>query len=533
MRLYQRPDAFDVSLTAAKHTALDRSNSLDLTLRTGWNSLKGCEVRVKPATGGLRILTTDATFVDSPEMSFAKPPEAGVFHFGPLEAHTEVVVRFPYTTEQDVVTVAAKLEVSYQTAESDSQADSFFFAKSESISIALSVGVNVQDVFKHSSLFSRFSVSTASSNPLRLFKTELLDSELFTSASGQAPGQKVLIFPKQPATLLYKVSRKPDVKPSNGAGKTMYLKLHYSQLDEEVGSLIKQTISKGLDQSPLTPLRRDILEIVEDHVKASFEPHDLERAALLGSVPTSFLDAVPWGDHYKNLGSIEGVDGDVASAVTAFFKKWVQEHPEVRIPERSVDSASSIMIPVEIPSVSVVHSADIRLSDPTPTLLGSTSNVTPAVTIGQVLSATLHLKWTRIWDTAETSTKGDQEFSYEISAPSESWLLGGRRKGHFIIPTAPTSSTPETEASIPLILIPQREGYLSYPSVEIREIGDSGEPVLDSPQMEVDMRNIGETIRVVGGRKDVTVSLDAGGPGGGPLVVEGSRMAAGGGRIVA
>lgn len=488
---------------------------------------------MKPATGGLRLLTTDASFIDAPDTSFAKPPGAGVFHFGPVDAQTSLTVRFPYTTEQDIVTVSAKLEVTYQTTESDSESDSFFFSRSESIPIALSVGVNVQDVFKHNYLFSRFSVSTASSSPLRLFNTELLESELFDSSTGQAPEQTVLVFPKQPATLLYKVRRKPDVRPSKGAGKSLYLKLHYSQLDAEIEALIKLSISKGLEQSNLAPLERDILEIIEDHVKDTFEPHDLERAALLGEIPTWFLDAIPWSSHYRHIGSLHGAEGNAATAVASFFKQWLQDYPSIFIPEGSVTSMSSILIPVEIPSVSVVHSADIRISESIPSLLGSKSDVTPTVTIGQVLSATLHLKWTRVWDTDDASAKGDQEFSYDVSAPSDSWLLGGRRRGHFVIPSASQSSTPETEASIPLILIPQREGYLSYPTVDVKEIGGNGEPILDSTQTEVDTKNIGETIRVVGGRRGVTVSLDASGPGGGPLVIEGSRMVAEGGRVVA
>lgn len=431
--------------------------------------------------------------------------------------------------------LSAKLEVTYQTsdAEAKPETDSYFFAKSESIPVALSVGVNVQDVFKHNHLFSRFSVSTASNSPLRLFNTELLESELFESSTGQAPDRTVMVFPKQPATLLYKIRRKPGAKPSKGTGRTMYLKLHYSQLDMEIEALMNLTISKALESSDLSPLRGDIVQIVEDHIKASLEPHHLERAALLGEIPTSVLDAIPWSSHYKNLGSIQGSGEDVATAVAGFFKEWLQDHPRLNIPEASVTSVSSILIPVEVPSVSVVHSANIRLSDSTSSLLGSKFGVTPAVTVGQVLSATLDLKWTRVWDTDGTSATEDQEFSYEISAPSESWLLGGRRKGHFIIPSSPKSSTPETEASIPLILIPQREGYLSYPSVDIKEIGDNGEPILDSTQTEVDIRNIGETIRVVGGRKGVTVSLDASGPGGGPLMVEGSRIVADGGRIIA
>ena len=63
--LFQRLGSLDVQMAATKHTALDKNNSLDLELSTGWNAIKSCEMRVKPATGGLRLLTTEAKFVES------------------------------------------------------------------------------------------------------------------------------------------------------------------------------------------------------------------------------------------------------------------------------------------------------------------------------------------------------------------------------------------------------------------------------------------------------------------------------------
>jgi hypothetical protein len=101
------------------------------------------------------------------------------------------------------------------------------------------------------------------------------------------------------------------------------------------------------------------------------------------------------------------------------------------------------------------------------------------------------------------------------------------------------SSTVETEAEIPVVLIPLREGYLPFPGVEIREVGgEEGEG--DGAgggggygQCETDFRNIGETVCVVADRGKVTVSLDASGVSGGPLVLEcEGGWGARGGRVV-
>ncbi|OAA59932.1 TMEM1 family protein [Cordyceps fumosorosea ARSEF 2679] len=553
--LYQHSSALDVELKAAKHTSLDKNNSLDLSLSTGWNTLKRCEVRVKPSSGGLRLLTTGATVVDS-AVELAKPPESGLFHFNAMAPETSVILRFPFSTELDLDDVFAKVEVTYVT-DTD---ESYHLAKTFSVPVALAVGVNVQDVFKHGALFSRFNVTTATSGPLRLYKSELLDSELFSATSGAAAAvAPIAVFPKQSAGLLYRVRRKSDVRVATRTAKTMYLKLHYTQLHTEVADRIRGSVCAALHTASLGPYARAVVASLAKDLKRSLQPQDLERAALLGEVSTSFLHGVPWEKRLQGLAA-----ESVVRSIAACLGKWQAEHKRLPVlsPDEAASEPSSILIPVEVPSLTVVHTADIRLRHPLPAAIndatgGSSSTATPAVFLNQVLHATLHLKWTRVWDTESPRTK-DLEFSYDVSASPESWLVGGRRKGRFVIPGCAaadsaadagdaSSSTPETEAEIPLILIPQKEGWLPYPSVDIREVvsadtsnrgesgGAGGAPHSGAGHnIEVDWRNLGETVRVVNDKQAVTVSLDASGPAGGPLVLESeSRPHVQGTRIVA
>jgi hypothetical protein len=468
-----------------------------------------------------------------------------------MEAGQSSTAWFPYTVEQDLAFVSLKLEVTYNTT----SGQTYFLAKFISVPIALAVGVNVQDVFKHDSLFSRFSVSTASASPLRLFESELLESELFESYFGHPPSGAVMVFPKQPATLLYMVKRKPGVKSTKRSSKMMYLKLHYSQLHAEIEELVSLSVAKLLEQTPtLATYARTVRAIVVDYVRSGLDALDLERSALLGVVSTKFLGQIQWETNLKGLGVLSDTGEDAGAAIATLLNNWQREHPRLPIPETGLIGKSSILIPVEIQSVPVVHTADIRL-DPLPQApfpgapsraLNDDNTITPTVAANQVLSATLHLKWTRIWDTLPPRKDEFLEFSYEVTASPETWLLGGRRKGHFVIPSSTDdesllSSTAETEASIPLILIPQKEGWLPYPSVEIREVSAEGDEQQQqqqqqtkpaAPVLEVDWRNLGETVRVVGGRTGVTVSLDASGPGGGPLVLGVDRVPMEGGRVV-
>lgn len=491
----------------------------------------------------MRLLTTETKVVGS-ELELAKPPEAGTFVFNAVASDTSVTLRFPFSTELDLDDVFARIEVNYVT-DAD---ESYHLAKSFSVPVSLAVGVNVQDVFKHGSLFSRFNVTTATTGPLRLYKSELLDSELFAATSGGEPVAPITVFPKQSASLLYRVRRTSTARAKTRAARTMYLRLHYTQLHTEVGDLVRASITEALRSESgggLAQYTRAVLAALAKDLKQSLQPHDLERAALLGAVSTSFLQGVAWEKRLQGLAS-----DAVVAGLAACLRTWQTQHRHIPManntsPASSGGEVASILIPVEVPSLTIVHTADIRFQKAA-AAGGGNDEATPTIFLNQVLHATLHLKWTRVWDT-ESTLADDLEFSYDVSASADAWLIGGRRKGHFIIPGCTTtttaaeggvSSTPETEAEIPLILIPQKQGWLPYPGVEIRQVhsepqrSSGGDP--PSHTIEVDWRNLGETVRVVSDKQALTVSLDASGPSGGPLVFESeSRPKAEGIRIVA
>ncbi|KAL2176504.1 trafficking protein particle complex subunit 10 [Thermothelomyces heterothallicus CBS 202.75] len=551
VNLYQRASCLDVQLLAARDIQLDKKKSLDLEVTTGWNEITSCEIKIKSATGGLRLVMSEAEVIGLQQPTAS---QGGTFTFGSIGANSSIKIRFPFTVETDVMDVTVRAEVTYTTAKG-----TFTFFKASSVPISLALEVNVQDIFKHEALFSRFAVSTASDSPLRLLKSELLGSDLFESHFGQPSSQPVVVYPKQPASLLYKITRKPEVKLGPKVQKTLYLKLYYTVVQDEIELLFKQALTAALESTPLREFSKVLVSQVLSAVRNGLSADDLEQATLLGELPTSFLSGINWEKQLPSLGasSDSGTPG-----LPAFFRSWLRAHPSLPLPHPSSPSPSApevtntILIPVDIPSVSVVHTADLRLQQPLPTVtssLGESDEGCPTVLVNQLLPATLQLRWTRIWDTAETvasnqpsavadpatvaSRDRDLEFEYEIVAPSDTWLVGGRRKGHFVIPAVESSSlangevfgissTPETEAEIPVTLIPLREGYLPFPGVEIREVDVSGqrdgggEGKAVYGQCETDFRNLGETVRVVADRGKVTVSLDASGTSGGPLVLE-------------
>ncbi len=537
--LFQRADAFDVRLFTCKHIQLDKNNSLELEISSGWNEITSCEMRIRAATGGLRLLMSEAKTIGSTRQ-LSQGAEPGLLGLQTIAANSSVRIRFPFTVEQELQSVSIKVEASYSTANG-----SFAFSSSPSASISLALSVNVQDVFKHKALLSKFSVSTASASPLRLFKSELADSDVFASAFGVPPSQPLTVFPKQPASLLYKITRKSNVKLGPGAQRIMYMKLYYTVLQDEIDLVLEREIVAALEDSPLWDFSRLIVSHVLAHARAKLTAYDLERVSLLGELPTSFLADVNWEKEFQGLGQAgDGVA--MAKHLASFVTQWQKKYAAIRMeqPDPDTNELRSITIPVDIPSMTIVHTADIRLSKLPhrvgPAGDGQHPDVAATVNVNQLIPATLHLKWTRVWDTGGDGKSGppqqrpsseDLEFCFEVTAPPDTWLLGGRRKGHFVIPardeagSAGLSSTPDTEAEIPLLMVPLREGWLPYPHVEIREVTD-GESDGHEPgegghgHCETDNRNLGETVRAIADRHQVTLSLDASGPGGGPLVLE-------------
>lgn len=88
-----------------------------------------------------------------------------------------------------------------------------------------------------------------------------------------------------------------------------------------------------------------------------------------------------------------------------------------------------ITIPVEVPRMQVVHTADLTLMDSK----GRPLRDDATVSVGQTLTAELRIRHTRAWAflTSEQASDAPMEFIYDIQLKSDTWLIGGRRKAQF------------------------------------------------------------------------------------------------------
>jgi len=525
---------------------LARNRSLEIELSSGWNDVLSGTLHVRAATAGLRLQTSEAKVI-SGSINLSKTSEVSIIRFGAMAVGTKAKLRVPFNLEHDNDDISLKLEISYTTDKGE-----FFFATSPRMSIMLPLGVNVQDVFKHKALFSRFTITSVTTSPLRLLRSKLENSDVYQAESGIGLMRPVVVYPRQPASMLYKITKSPLLQVSSPrtpsrVKSALALTLNYVCLEEEIDNAVTRTLEQSLQDTPLRPFVRLVVPTVLSELRAHLSSHDLERIAVLSEVSTALLSNVEWKDHFNGLGRSTYEDEDIASLLSHKLREWQQEYSRIpllpiTLDEDTIEASRSIVIPVEVPSMTAVHTADIKL-------LGKYSHL-GVVPYSQPIPAALTIKWTKIWNTAtEYGTLSlprtdNTEFVYEISAPTDMWLIGGRRKGHFKL--QPDLQESKGALSFPIVLVPVRDGFLPYPSLEIRPAPITKVIQPRSPRSpieasavpdvvvtcETDYKNAGETIRVISDARRTTVSLDASGPQGGAMLLESEPRTGGNGELV-
>lgn len=549
--LFQRPKTFGVSLTSSRSIYLGRTRGLELSISSGWNDVESGELHLRAGTAGLRLQTGELTQTNG-ELVLERDIEPGIIKFGALSADKTVKLNIPFKTDNEVQEILVKFEVSYTTKEG-----TFFLADQLVLDCQLPLGVNVQDIFKDKALFSRFSISSAMPSPIRVVGSQLQSSVRFQATHGGDLSRPVTVFQKQPCTLLWKVARKPDFLQAqlqaSSEGCNLPLEISYVCVDEEIEEALTAELSGALQDTPYVAYTRVIIKAVSAELKRCMTSVDLERTALLNELPTAILSKSNWSHYFTGLGKDTTRNREYSQLLTEWTQSWISSTPTIVLKHIKIDSsvlssARSITIPVEIPSISVVHTASIILSSSKTT--SSTKDIsTLTATTNQVISATVKIKSTRAWDTspfdahssASPAPAKELKFIYELTAPSDSWLIGGKRKGHFSLPHSRHADLPVLK--YPVILIPIKEGYLPYPNVEIRPVledrdRDDDESIAGSVNgehyghdegntsgpgditCETDYKDAAMLVRVISGARKVTVSLDASGPQGGAWLLE-------------
>ncbi|OKL63792.1 hypothetical protein UA08_00755 [Talaromyces atroroseus] len=544
---YPSAHGLDARLAAPHRINLEELRTLEIELDSGRNNVSKGLLRIRPATAGLRLRTSEITVIAG-DIEMTPNPESGCIEFVDLARDTSIRFRVPYTVDENHTTLSARLEVAYETG-----AGRFTYISTSSFISTLPISVNVQDIFRDDVLLSRFTVSPATLVPLRILGCDIPESETYKVESGVKGPLAFDVFPKQPASIMYKIRQKVNqsaaaTSSANSTAKQHSLRLTvwYTCIDDECLFLVKQKFSEALAQSKYKSLTRLLTPHIVEAFRGQLSASVMESISLIREVEMLPYDDVHWDTVLK------GLQEPLGQEVQTWLRGWHQENPILPLVEDNESLlARHIVISVEVPEIQVVHTAELRLF----TDSEATTTITPHAAVGHMVPAELTLRHTRRW-CSQQSEKQDSfehlEFSYEMHVNQDLWLLGGRRRGHF------TAQEGEVK-KFAVMLLPQKSGHLLLPTIEIKTFVVGGTTpatasatntptptpttnnmpsiIAVSPAAttapwtqqrrqipnEVDYKNHGETLLVLPDLRKTTVSLESGNPG---LIESEARIAA-------
>lgn len=309
---YPPPRGLQAKIESPHLINLEEMRTLELVLNSGWNEVRTGNIRVRPATAGLRLRITDAQVVEG-EIKILTNSEGGSIEFTNLAPDSYVRFRIPYTVEEHHAILSARAEVSYETAQGR-----FSYCSTHNVNSALPISVNVQDTFKDRVLFSRFTISPAMMIPLRILKCDIPSSDIYQVQSNIGDATSLSVFPKQPASLLYKIQQRDDSVLSPGSRRSLRLSVDFTCVDDECLDAIEETFRSSITQSKFRPYTALLTTHILEAFRAQVSTSELEIVGLVREVEMLPYASVRW----------EGLLDTLREPMEE-LKAWLQEWHQV------------------------------------------------------------------------------------------------------------------------------------------------------------------------------------------------------------
>lgn len=502
--LYPHTRAFDASIELGKDDHMGKTKHLHLKLESGWNEVQEMDLRLKPASAGLRLYLADAKTTGCERRS-EKDAKVGVVTLGGLAADQEASLLIPYSMDNALSKIVVRLEVHYRT-----ESGGFSFVAAVKLPAVLPLDVEVNDLFRHDILFSTFTIRTTNGCPLAVTSATLKDSEAYAIEKPPVSVLPTMVVDNAPVSLVYKVTRKgltSGAKPLTKKDAPLSLAVRYQSVEELILASLNSTFARDLEASDFKHLRRLLLPVLQDRTRLRLLPSDMDTAALLSTAKVpSFAD----------LGWFEIVDtlpATIQRALTDWLMKWHIGHPriDIKLPTTSTEADRCISLAVEVPTVDIAFNVSIALLEPG---FDGQSGMETVVKVGQPVNAELRVDYTRSWSTESvfgtTPDEKSSAFFLDVQAVPDTWLVGGSKKKHFSLPLS-TDGTPREALSFPIVLVPLKLGSHALPQLDVQSAGkdnaDDANKAQPVPSCETFCESAGMVVKVVKGAQQSRVRI--------------------------
>jgi hypothetical protein len=266
------------------------------------------ELSIRSGTAGLRIKLVDAEFLNG-NSEVASSSQPSTIQFSSLEADSCTRLKIPYTLEDEANSLNFRLDLQYTTDNGN-----FRYIANTSLPSILPVSVNVQDMFRDACLFSRFTIVPATLVPLRVLDCHIDNCDTYEVIPAMPEPVVMDIFPRQPASLLYKfVRRNHHLEPPE---KPLAFTMSFRCLDEEALGIIEERFSRDIMNSEFNMFRQLLAPQILAKFRASMTASDLEMIGLVRELQLPTYEEVGWE------ATLLGLRRNIQTLVKEWLKWW-------------------------------------------------------------------------------------------------------------------------------------------------------------------------------------------------------------------
>ena len=312
--VWPQAHALDVRLTHHNEIHQEKPRSIMVEISSGWNDITQGKLLLRAASAGLRIHTADAALFRG-DSTLLDQSHTGSIYFGKVSANSTLVVKLPYTLESDLKEITVKIEVSYTTSKGD-----FIYLCNPRIPILLPLGVSVQDIFQNDALFSRFTISTMNSIPVRITRCHLQSSVDFEVSSPSLTDDMLDIFARQPLSLISRIyQRSPDsaaAEKCNSNQKKLVLEVEYQCLDQGINQSVELCLLESLTRVNLQKFSRLLIPSLLKDLASRLTVQEFEASALTRKICVRRIVASNW-----NIIS-SGIQANYRDKIAVWLKNW-------------------------------------------------------------------------------------------------------------------------------------------------------------------------------------------------------------------
>ncbi|KAF9585067.1 hypothetical protein BGW38_004020 [Lunasporangiospora selenospora] len=441
-RVDAHPKALRASIQSPQEIEFGTTNTFIVNVSSGRNKVTDAILSLFPETEGI-------TFLEAPHLTYTKSSAAksetetgelklenyDTIALPVFEANETISIVVPYENHPSATEHLVRLVVQYLTPNSKRHT----FTLSSSVETLLPLRVNHSIIWRDECLNLKLDMTCTGNVPIRVLNVDLKHTECVKDYKQPPFPGELILFPRQHASFVFKISRPNDVDVSNP--KAHFI-VTYQSLRDEVEKALSTIISGEMVKAQLEQHTLFVTSHLKKHLlrNVDYMAYGMSDVLELPPLDVSSCEAYFAYHDAKTREILIGI------LKTVFEENKRMEYDQI-IAIYSTERPLQISFPISLPTSQMLTTVEVVVSGDQELIVG-----TP--TTFKVL-----VKHSAFWE-ANSDKEQSHDFYYDILVDYENWLLCGHKKRLF---TAKIGVTSEHLVS----LVPLKTGPLHVPKITI------------------------------------------------------------------